>query len=77
VSNKGRAAVSEDGKPKTVRLSVPLDRHTHAKLVAKAAIAGKDRSELAAAILKKGLVRVTVTDPDKGVVIGEPDGSTE
>jgi hypothetical protein len=77
LSNQSRKAKDADGRTVTVRVSVPIDRHTHAKLVARAALAGKDRAVVAAELLKKGLRGVIVQDPEKADSAGENDGSTE
>jgi hypothetical protein len=61
MSNK-RKSVGADGRPKIIRLSVPVDLHTHAKLLAVAALRGVERSELAAGFVKVGLRGVVVQD---------------
>jgi hypothetical protein len=60
----------------TVRLSVPVDRRTHARLCGLAALEGKHRAVVAAAILRKGLVKIVVQDPTKGATTADLDGGT-
>jgi hypothetical protein len=45
-----------------IRLSVPVDVPTHAKLCALAALRGVDRSELAAGFIVAGLRHVVITE---------------
>jgi hypothetical protein len=64
-STPARTGVVTDGRKVIVRLSVPIDRHTHARLCAVSALSGKDRSVIAAEILRKELIEVKASVPGK------------
>jgi hypothetical protein len=74
MANK-RKSVGADGRPKVIRLSVPVDPHTHAKLLAIAALRGVERSELAAGFVRAGLRGVIVQDVKGGGTDGSEDGA--
>jgi len=52
----------QDAHVRTYRVSVPCDVLTHARLRALASLRGVDASQIAAAILKRGLAGVVVRD---------------